>query len=118
VVTAHFALTALAPAAPGASAVLDAGEVRLTWLHVGPNTAYEVRRGVDPYFAPANGEVVAALPAAHPPAPDEALTWRDAESGAGHTGVNHFYVVLGQNAAAAGAASNQVGEFDFALVTQ
>lgn len=116
--TADFTLTALAPAPPAARAWLDAGEVRLDWLHLDPNTAYEVRRSVDPYFAAASGEVVATLPAAHPPAPDETLTLRDAESGAGNSGLNHFYLVVGQNAAAAGATSNRVGEFDFALVTQ
>ncbi|MCU0509219.1 MAG: M28 family peptidase [Anaerolineae bacterium] len=114
--TADFALTALPPSAPLAAGGLETGEVKLNWLHVGPNTAYAVRRSVDPYFAPGDGEEVTAIPAAHPPAPDETLSWRDAESGAGHTGINHFYVVVGQNAAGAGAASNRMGEFDFMLV--
>lgn len=113
--TADFTLTALAPAAPSAAAGLDAGEVKLSWRHISPNTAYAIRRSAAPYFAPADGELMITLPAAHPPAQNEALSWRDATSGAGDTAVNHFYVVIGQNAAGVGAASNQVGEFDFAL---
>jgi hypothetical protein len=116
--TANFTLAALAPAAPAASAALDGGEVKLTWLHLSPNMSYSVKRSGNPYFDPAGGETIATIPAAHPPAPGESLSWRDADSGAGHTGVNHFYAAIGQNAAAAAAASARVGEFDYALVTQ
>lgn len=114
--TTDFALSALAPTAPSASAALDTGEVKLSWLHVSPNTSYAVRRSNAPYFDPATGDAVASVPAAHPPAQGETLSWRDAESGVGDAAVNHFYVVVGQNAAGAGAAGNRVGEFDFALV--
>jgi Zn-dependent M28 family amino/carboxypeptidase len=114
--TTDFTLTAPAPVAPTANVGLDSGEVKLSWLHVSPDTAYTVRRSNAAYFDPATGEVVTTVEAAHPPAQGETLSWRDAQSGAGDPAANHFYVVLGQNAAGAGAASNRVGEFDFALV--
>ncbi len=113
--TQDFALAAQAPVAPLASVGLDGGEVKLDWRHVSPNTAYEVHRSLAPYFSPDVRTRVAALDASHPPAPDEALSYRDGESAAGDAGTNHFYLVLGVNAAGGGAASARRGEFDFEL---
>jgi hypothetical protein len=113
--TADFALTSLPPAAPAASAGLEAGEIKLNWPHIGPNMAYVVLRSADPYFEPGSGEVIATIPAAHPPAPSETLRWRDGESGAGNPGLNHYYMVVGENAAGEGAPSTRSGEFDFGL---
>lgn len=114
-VTANFTLTASVPAAPTAAAGLDTGEAKLSWPHLGPDTSYTVLRSAAPYFDPAAGATMATIPAAYPPAADETLTWRDADSGVGDAAVNHFYVVVGQNAAGVGAASNRTGEFDFVL---
>lgn len=111
-----FVLAALAPAATAATVTLDAGEVRLTWPHLSPNTGYQVHRSTNPYFSPDALSKVATLDANHPPEINETLTYRDGASGVGNTATNHFYVVLATNAAGMGAPSNTIGEFDFALV--
>ena len=75
-----------------------------------------MRRSSNPYFAVAEGDVAASLPAGHPPATGETLSWRDADSGPALTGWDDFYLVVGRNAAGAGLPSNRVGKIDFALV--
>ena len=115
--TRDVVLSALSPKVTRVTAGLDAGEVRLTWPHLSPNTGYELHRGADPYFAPESGTRVAAFSANHPPAAGESLSHRDAESGAGDAKTNNFYVVVATNAAGAAALSGRTGEFDFAIVT-
>ncbi len=114
--TQNFVLAAAAAVAPTASIGIDAGEARLTWPHVSPDTNYQVHRSQNPYFTPQPGTRLSTLEANHPPAANESLTYRDADSAVGDAGVNHFYLILGVNAAGASAGSNHTGEFDFALV--
>jgi hypothetical protein len=110
-----FELTAAAPAVTAAAISLDAGEARLTWPHVSPDVAYQVHRSTHPYFGPATDTRLATLEANHSPAVDEMLTHRDAGSGAGDATTNHFYAVVGLNAAGSTAFAGWTGEFDFQL---
>ena len=112
----EFTLAALPPAATNATAVLDAGAVRFTWLHVSPNTGYQIHRSASPYFSPDALSEVVTIDANHPPATNETVTYRDGESGAGDVDANDFYMVYAMNAAGVGLPSNRLGEFDFALV--
>lgn len=116
--TQDFALVALAPAAPAVSLAPEAGEAVLAWTHLSPNMGYRVYRDEAPYFEPGDSTPIATLDAAHPPGANETLDYRDAASGTGDPATNHFYVVMGANAAGAGAASACKGEFDYALSRQ
>lgn len=111
-VTQDFVLTAAPPQAPTVAIGSSGGQATLTWSHVPPNMAYQVHRSESPTFAPDGSTHQATLtfPFADP------VTYADPSSGLGNPLVNHFYVVLGVNAAGATAASGRVGEFDFALV--
>ncbi|MCS6844059.1 MAG: M20/M25/M40 family metallo-hydrolase [Caldilineales bacterium] len=111
VVTQNFVLTAAPPQAPAVAIGGSGGAINLAWAHVSPNMAYQVHRGESPYFT-AEGSTQRAgfnLPFPNP------VTYSDPASGLGNPLVNHFYVVLGVNAAGATVASQRVGEFDFAL---
>ena len=113
--TQDCVLTAAAPAATSVSISLDSGELKLAWPHISPDTAYQVHRSSTPYFTPDGSTLVTTLSAAHSPAPDETLTYRDPHSGSGDASVNDYYVVLAINPAGASAASDRRGEFDFML---
>jgi hypothetical protein len=101
------------PAAPTTSIELDSDQVTLTWQHVLPNTAYAIHRGTNPWFTP---EPATLRETVNWPFP-EALIHEDSASGTGDAAINHFYAVLGLNAAGNSAVSNRTGEFDFELVT-
>ncbi len=111
VVTEDFVLVAAAPLAPVVAVATTEPPVTLSWLHVPPNMVYQVHRSTDPYFAPESATLRAlvSMPFSEP------VTYQDDGSGWGDPTTNHVYVVLGANAAGATAASNRVGEFDFAL---
>jgi hypothetical protein len=112
-----FVLTAATPAAPEVSVTLDAGQILLAWQHVSPNTAYEVHGSDVPYFLPVAGTRLATVNAAHPPGRNETLTYPGTGSAAGALPAGQFYLVVGTNAAGAGAASPRAGEFRFDLIS-
>jgi hypothetical protein len=111
--TQSFALQAAPPVAPSITGSLDTGRFELSWRHAAPDTAYRIHRSISPYFVPVPANQIDALPMPFA----ETVNHADTGSGAGDPGVNHFYAVVGATPAGEGAASNQVGEFDFALAT-
>lgn len=104
----------LAPSAeaPGVTPQPVAGGLALNWPPSYANCGYGVYRSASPYFAPDESSLLAP---ALPPGSDG---YFDSGSGLGDTGMNGFYVVVAENCdGASTAASNRVGEFDFALAT-
>ncbi len=100
------------PGAPVVSISVDianAANAVLNWPPVGSAVAYQVFRSARPYFIPGNGSV--ALPR-----PNQGAT-SQLDAGALTPVGAYFYVVKAVSSApAAGASSNQVGEFTFELV--
>jgi hypothetical protein len=99
-----------AATAPNVTASPSDGGLTLTWPPSYANCGYEVYRGEAPYFSPeGSAPITSTLPAG-------SAGYADAASGLGDAETNHFYVVQAGNCdATSNAASNRVGEFDFAL---
>jgi hypothetical protein len=111
--TQSFALQAAPPIAPSVTDNRVTGSLELVWSHVAPNTAYHIHRSTAPYFTPAPGNQIETMPMPFA----DTLTYADSASGAGNPDVNHFYIVVGATPGGQGAASDPIGEFDFALTT-
>jgi len=115
--TAPLLLTASsAPAAPIPPALAirrDGSNVRLTWQHTGPNTAYQLWRGTPPYFAP-GGPKTALLAAPAVPNPCGTLSFTT-PAALGDPNANTFYLIYTAGANGAWAASNRTGVFSFAI---
>lgn len=126
---------AAAPVAPEISVarVPNTANALLSWEHVIESEAYQVWRGIAPYFDPAQGQgnQIAYLPAgAYGQGSiieytDDGVDRYSAGSSdtllptiqvIGDPATNYFWVVRGQNGDGVSENSNRVGEFDFALV--
>ncbi len=97
------------PHAPDVSIELLDHTVELSWPHKSANVAYEVHRADNPYFTPDSGTRLTTL---EPPFAT-IVAYEDLSVAVGNSELNHYYVVVAQNAVADEAISNRVGEFDF-----
>jgi hypothetical protein len=96
--------------------------IDLTWLHLEPNSAYQVWRGEAPYFQPATeGSQIGAIDGAAYPT-GATVTFVDDGAASppaaivGDPDRNYFWLARGSNVRTVSADSNRVGEFDFALM--
>ncbi len=100
------------PAAVPTVSIAHSGatDAALSWLHVAPDTSYQVWRDTSPYFLPSGQGTLAQTLAATP----GTMTWTDSGK-IGDATTNYFWVVRGVLAGGASGPSNRVGEFDFDL---
>jgi len=114
---APFSLTAssapAAPIPPALAIARDGTNVRLTWQHTAPNTAYQLWQGTTPYFNP-GGPKTALLAAPAAPNPCGTLS-QTTPAAFGDPNANTFYLVYISGGNDAWAVSNRTGVFSFAI---
>jgi hypothetical protein len=101
-------LVASPPAAPAVTIAKSGTNASLSWEAVSGTSKYQVFRSARPYFIP--GDYSSPLPVSEPTSPGYT------DSNALSSGSSHFYLAKAVNSApAAGASSNRVGAFTYAL---
>ncbi len=119
---------AAVPDPPDVTLITRSGSnATLEWTSAGDCTAYEVWRGVTPYFEPAANATnkIAELENIYgegQPVPytdngiDYFAPYLAPVTVIGNVQINYFWVVRGRNGGSVSGNSNRVGEFDYKLV--